>query len=213
MNTLLLFVAEPRPGRVKTRLSPPLSPFNAALLYHAMLRDSLTAFAALEDVQIRLCHGPESSPGFLEGPFAWEKFVGPNEGRRMGAAVKAAFERGAERVVVMHADQPTLPVDRIRQAFHALEDHSLALGPTDMGGIYLAGFNRSLPVFFKDIEWSGDLAFEQAERLASAQGLRYSVLSPWYRVEMPGDLDRLRSECATYGDRAPLTETTLRAIA
>ncbi len=34
---LIIFAKEPRPGQVKTRLSPPLSPEEAAQLYHSFI--------------------------------------------------------------------------------------------------------------------------------------------------------------------------------
>ncbi|WP_455351722.1 TIGR04282 family arsenosugar biosynthesis glycosyltransferase [Streptomyces sp. SYSU K217416] len=46
MTTLLVIAKEPVPGRVKTRLTPPYSPAEAALLAEAALADSLAAVAA-----------------------------------------------------------------------------------------------------------------------------------------------------------------------
>ena len=44
---LLVFAKVPEPGRVKTRLCPPLTPGQAAALYDAFLRDALDRYAAL----------------------------------------------------------------------------------------------------------------------------------------------------------------------
>lgn len=46
MSTLLVIAKEPRPGRVKTRLTPPFSPRQAAALAEAALVDTLLAVAA-----------------------------------------------------------------------------------------------------------------------------------------------------------------------
>ncbi|MCP3820033.1 DUF2064 domain-containing protein [Streptomyces sp. A3M-1-3] len=46
MTTLLVIAKEPVPGRVKTRLTPPYSPVEAARLAEAALADSLAAVAA-----------------------------------------------------------------------------------------------------------------------------------------------------------------------
>lgn len=40
-RALLIFAKQPVPGRVKTRLSPPLSPAEAAELYGCMLADTI----------------------------------------------------------------------------------------------------------------------------------------------------------------------------
>ncbi|MET7703126.1 DUF2064 domain-containing protein [Streptomyces sp. NPDC005485] len=46
MSTLLVIAKEPRPGRVKTRLTPPFTPEEAAALAEAALRDTLHAVLA-----------------------------------------------------------------------------------------------------------------------------------------------------------------------
>ena len=43
MSTLIVIAKEPVPGRVKTRLSPPFTPRQAASLAHAALLDTLEA--------------------------------------------------------------------------------------------------------------------------------------------------------------------------
>ncbi|MFJ8536001.1 DUF2064 domain-containing protein [Streptomyces sp. NPDC093591] len=45
MTTLLVIAKEPRPGRVKTRLTPPFTPEEAAVLAEAALADTLEAVA------------------------------------------------------------------------------------------------------------------------------------------------------------------------
>ncbi|WP_031486917.1 TIGR04282 family arsenosugar biosynthesis glycosyltransferase [Streptomyces bicolor] len=45
MTTLLVIAKEPRPGRVKTRLTPPFTPDEAAVLAEAALADTLDAVA------------------------------------------------------------------------------------------------------------------------------------------------------------------------
>ncbi|WP_329128600.1 DUF2064 domain-containing protein [Streptomyces sp. NBC_01476] len=46
MTTLLVIAKEPRPGRVKTRLTPPYTPVQAAALAEAALADTLATVAA-----------------------------------------------------------------------------------------------------------------------------------------------------------------------
>ncbi|CAM5579726.1 hypothetical protein SVIOM342S_07620 [Streptomyces violaceorubidus] len=45
-TTLLVIAKQPRPGRVKTRLTPPFTPAEAAALAEAALADTLGAVAA-----------------------------------------------------------------------------------------------------------------------------------------------------------------------
>ena len=52
MTTLLVIAKEPRPGRVKTRLTPPFTPREAAALAEAALVDTLRAVAATLDCPV-----------------------------------------------------------------------------------------------------------------------------------------------------------------
>lgn len=68
MNTLLVIAKEPRPGRVKTRLTPPFTPEEAAGLAEASLADTLHAVAATPATRRVLvldgAPGPWLPPGF-----------------------------------------------------------------------------------------------------------------------------------------------------
>ncbi|MEV0977783.1 DUF2064 domain-containing protein [Streptomyces sp. NPDC049915] len=68
MTTLLVIAKEPRPGRVKTRLTPPFTPHQAAALAEAALADTLAAVAAAPAARRLLVldgsPGPWLPPGF-----------------------------------------------------------------------------------------------------------------------------------------------------
>ncbi|GAB2471058.1 hypothetical protein GCM10027162_78090 [Streptomyces incanus] len=68
MTTLLVIAKEPRPGRVKTRLTPPFTPGQAAELAEAALADTLHAVAATPAARRVLvldgAPGPWLPPGF-----------------------------------------------------------------------------------------------------------------------------------------------------
>ncbi len=54
-NALLVVAKRPAPGRTKTRLTPPLSPEQAAALYECFLRDTLDLVRRLPGVSARDC--------------------------------------------------------------------------------------------------------------------------------------------------------------
>ena len=51
-SALVVFVKAPVPGKVKTRLSPPLKPEESAQLYTAFLKDSYSQYTQLKDVDL-----------------------------------------------------------------------------------------------------------------------------------------------------------------
>ncbi|MEU9245286.1 hypothetical protein AB0D77_38395, partial [Streptomyces sp. NPDC048385] len=66
MTTLLVIAKEPRPGRVKTRLTPPFTPREAAALAEAALADTLRTVAATPCPRTR-GHPGERTFDFLAG--------------------------------------------------------------------------------------------------------------------------------------------------
>ncbi|SCE32790.1 hypothetical protein GA0115246_114565, partial [Streptomyces sp. SolWspMP-sol7th] len=68
MTTLLVIAKEPRAGRVKTRLTPPFTPGQAAALAEASLTDTLRTVAATPATRRVLVldgtPGPWLPPGF-----------------------------------------------------------------------------------------------------------------------------------------------------
>lgn len=61
---LLVIAKEPRPGRVKTRLTPPFTPQEAAELAEAALADTLAAVAAAPAARRVLVLDGAPGPGY-----------------------------------------------------------------------------------------------------------------------------------------------------
>ncbi len=78
MTTLLVIAKEPVPGRVKTRLTPPFTPAEAAALAEAALADTLAvALATPADRHVLVLDGspargrPRGSRSALSAAAAW----------------------------------------------------------------------------------------------------------------------------------------------
>ena len=59
-NALLVVAKRPAPGHTKTRLTPPLSPEQAAALYECLLRDTLDLIRRVPDVQPAIAFLPDA---------------------------------------------------------------------------------------------------------------------------------------------------------
>ncbi|MEM6328004.1 MAG: TIGR04282 family arsenosugar biosynthesis glycosyltransferase [Bacteroidota bacterium] len=217
---LLVFAKVPRPGRVKTRLTPPLTPQWAARLYDAFLRDALDQYAA----QARHTPGdPEADPFGLGEPASVRVYlderppaglvpdaaevhlqVGTGLGERMAAAFATAFADGFERVVVVGTDHPTLPPVLLGEAFRQLrEPMTCVLSPSDDGGYVFLGLNDLAPGLF-DMEYSHTRVFRDTLEEAHLAQLSPVVLPGHYDVDDADDLRRLIAEWeggATVGAR------------
>jgi uncharacterized protein len=197
---VLLLTKRAVPGRVKTRLVGRLSPDDAARLHAAFL----------DDLHEALC-----ARGHRVVPF-WALDAGetvprhPPGGRRqvagdLGARLLAAFRAvagGARWAAAVGSDHPDLPVERVGQAFAALDAGAdLALGPARDGGCYLlaAAPERVVPDLFDGVEWSTPAVLAQTLERARRLGWRVALLEPHEDVDTPDDLDRLAARLAASG--------------
>lgn len=203
----------PEAGRVKTRLCPPLSPEEAARLAAAFLSDSLTV-AATPTLRARTALA-------LDGTMAQPPAVVPvtqQRGNSLGERIVHIFENGFcegfQAVCVIGSDAPHLPAAFLIEAFGRLERGAdVVLGPADDGGYYLTALSRPLPTLFEQIPWSGPDVLAATRARASAAGLSVSLLPPWYDVDTPSDLRRLREDLRRGVVHAPATEGALAALA
>ena len=110
MPALLVIAKEPVPGRVKTRLTPPCTPEQAAALARAALEDTLAAALAV-DREIRRVLVLDGEPGTW-APDGFELIAQRGEGlaERLAAAFEDAGEHG--RVRRAQADAPVAAVER-----------------------------------------------------------------------------------------------------
>ena len=197
---MLIMAKTPRPGTVKTRLCPPLTPGLAADLYRAFLRDTLATARALPGTAVGVVHLPSADDWSLRallppGVLLWTQEAGGLESGLSGAFA-SAFAVGYRRVVVISSDSPTLPVAVLEEAFAALDTHDVALGPTHDGGYYLIGLDRPRPRLFQEITWSTDVVYAQTLERAAESDLRVHATPPWHDVDTVADLAALTVDCA-----------------
>lgn len=198
---MVIFARHPS-GRVKTRLLPALTAEQALRLHWLCLYSTARLVVSLPKSIARWLYLTPPKPGrrvFLHLP--WGLRTRRQRGRTLGTRLRRAFEElvagGYQRLVFIGSDSPTLPGSRLRQALAALGHAQAVLGPARDGGCYLIGLRGDTPrggEVFRGIAWGTRRAFRQTlERLRRA-GQRTVVLSPWYDVDVPADLRRLRRD-------------------
>ena len=208
-NVLIVFVKEPRPGIVKTRLVPALDPESAAELYRALAEEEIRQTAPRSREYTRLFfYAPPSSPEAMSSWLPGETLVaqqGDDLGARMSAAFEEAFRRGARRAAIIGTDVPWLTRSRVGEALAALDDHDVVLGPTADGGYYLLALDRPRPGLFRGIAWSTPSVLASTVARTAALGLRVRMLG-----ELP-DIDTIEDLRAHWPRLRPLLEG--RAVA
>ena len=222
---LLVFAKVPQPGRVKTRLCPPLTPGQAADLYDAFLRDALDRYAALaapasesagmavEGVAVRLhLDGAARVPDWVPDGVEVLPQRGADLGERMMRAFVQAFAAGHDRAVVIGTDHPTLPDAFLGLAFDALDDPLTAvLGPSDDGGYYLLGLNDVAPDLF-DMDYSHPDVFADTLDRVMELDMTPVVLPGHYDVDDGPALARLAAEWRAGAHVGVRTALMLRSL-
>jgi rSAM/selenodomain-associated transferase 1 len=207
---LALFAKQPLPGFVKTRLCPPLEPAQAAQLYTAMLLDILEQHAAEPGVERVLWYTPaEGRPWFERNcPAGYQLRVqrGAALAERMRELFRAHAAEGHRRIVLRGTDSPTLPPQRVTEAFAALARVDLVLCPDRDGGYNLIGLREPQDALF-ELQMSTGSVLEGTLARAREKGLRVQLLEPHHDVDTAADLALLESEMM--GARAPRTAAWL----
>ncbi len=191
---LIVFTRYPEPGQTKTRLIPALGPEGAAELHGLMTgRVLLRArqFAANARVSLEVRHDGGTAgdmAAWLGADLAFRSQGDGDVGRRMARALKAALDDGAGAAVLVGTDCPDISPRIIEDAFRALADHDLVLGPAEDGGYYLIGVTRDAPGLFEDMTWSTDRVLRDTLDRADRLGLKTALVDRLTDVDRPGDL-------------------------
>ena len=198
---LAVMARAPGPGKVKTRLCPPLDPRQAAEFYECVLRDMLRDLTPLERWDTWVAYAERSRDYFLQVANAGVSLL-PQRGASLGVRMHAVFtdlcHAGYRQVVLVGSDIPNLKSASIRRACDVLERDlaDVVLGPADDGGYYLIGLKRPEERLFTDIAWSTASVLEHTLAKARQLELRVRTVAGAYDVDVAEDLARLSRDLA-----------------
>ncbi len=191
---LIIFTRYPIPGKTKTRLIPALGPAGAARLQeimtgHAVLQGRCCAAANGADIEVRFEGGnARKLQTWLGAGVRYAPQGAGHLGQRMARAFADAFSAGAQRVVLIGSDCPEMTAGYLAEAFAALVDHDLVIGPANDGGYTLIGLHSFVPALFDFMSWGTDTVFRNTWEAACRVGMRALKLKSLSDVDHPGDL-------------------------
>lgn len=202
-EAVVLMAKAPVPGQVKTRLSPPLAPAEAARLYACMLGDAAEEISSVSRIARYLFLDPPIAANAMrEAPFSsLERFPqrGKDLGEKMWDAAATAFRHGAMRVVIVGGDCPALAAERLRRAFRELREGAEAVfGPSADGGYYLVGLACADERLFRKFTWSAPTVLLDSVARCRALSIPFSFLPPERDVDTGEDLLALREWARTH---------------
>lgn len=160
-DALIIFVKNPVPGKVKTRLAATMGNDEAMRIYMALLNRVRQVTTPIYVAKYLFYSD------FIESNDAWSPIhfikkiqYNGDLGERMSMAFKEVLQQH-ERAVIVGSDVPGITPAIIAEAFESLSRHDFTIGGTDDGGYYLLGMRALEPAVFEGIEWSTSSVFSQ----------------------------------------------------
>jgi len=180
---LLVIAKEPVPGRVKTRLTPPFTPDQAAALASAALSDTLAAATAARRAARRVIvldgtPGPWLPPGFE---------VIPQRGDGLEERLSAAFEDIGDPAFLVGMDTPQVTPTLLDRGLSAVEHGGTAFGAALDGGWWCIGLQPGTHSVFDGVPMSQDNTGAVQLARMRMMGMRPAILRPLLDVDTYDD--------------------------
>lgn len=185
MTVLLVLAKAPVPGRVKTRLCPPLDPDRAAAVAAAALLDTLDAVRAVPGVVPVLAHAG-SLDRAVRGTEIRAALAGwtllPQRGQGLGDRLAAAHADAAAAfpgrpVLQLGMDTPQAGADLLGAAVAALAGTDAVLGPAPDGGWWALGLrDPAAAAVLRAVPMSTSATGRSTRAALADRGLRVDAL-------------------------------------
>jgi len=154
---LIIFTRNPELGKVKTRLAATVGNKIALDIYKFLLEHTRQISMEL-DVSRHLYYSEE-----IHTEDAWDNSLfnkrlqqGDDLGDRMKYAFQTGLKEGYEKVIIIGSDIYELDTTDLEDAFSALNQNEVVIGPAADGGYYLLGMRTLIPELFENKEWGSD---------------------------------------------------------
>ena len=206
---LLVIAKAPVPGRVKTRLTPPCTPEQAARIAAAAIADTLAAVAAVEREARRIVV-LDGEPG----PWIPDGFdVIAQRGDGLAERLAAAFADAGGPAFLIGMDTPQVTPALLAAGLDAVRDRDAAFGAALDGGYWGIGLREPDVRVFEDVPMSEDnTGVVQRARLAIL-GLQTATLPPLRDIDTIEDARAVAREAPDGRLAAALAEIEPEVLA
>jgi len=209
MPALLVIAKEPLPGRVKTRLTPPCTPAQAASLARAAIEDTLAAALAVRrDARRVLVLDGEPGDWIPDG---FEVIAQRGDG--LAERLAAAFEDAGAPAFLVGMDTPQVTPELLEAGLDAVLDGDAVFAAALDGGYWGIGLREADARAFDGVPMSEDnTGAVQRARLAIL-GLRTAILPPLRDIDTIEDARAVAREAPDGRFAAALAEVEPEALA
>ncbi|MBO0933413.1 TIGR04282 family arsenosugar biosynthesis glycosyltransferase [Fibrella aquatilis] len=168
-HRLVIFVKNPIPGTVKTRIAKTVGAEKAARVYRHLVQytQQITRYSPWEKI---VYYADFVNPNDGWSGYQKAQQADGNLGQRMQQAFQDQFSTKAERVVLIGSDCLAITETHLTQAFAALDTADVVIGPATDGGYYLLGMKELHNNLFANMPWSQpDLLLETTKAITNSK--------------------------------------------
>jgi len=192
-NALIVFVKNPVPGKVKTRLAATIGDKQAFDIYVQLLTHTLKV-ASEANADLKIYYSD-----FIPENDAWSSLNahrsvqrGIDLGESMDNAITDTLKT-YKRVVLIGSDCSELTTEIIDSAFDSLIQVHTFIGPAVDGGYYLVGTTQPVSSIFKNVEWSTSIVLHQTLARLLDHGHNFGLGVTLRDVDDERDLETFQS--------------------
>ncbi|OUR82800.1 hypothetical protein A9Q82_04875 [Cycloclasticus sp. 46_120_T64] len=190
---LQMFTKAPQAGLVKTRLIADIGEQAACDVYLELLQKTLRLVAD-HAADTELYCAPDDQHEFFQRCIArYGLRLCSQQGAELGERMLCALQQGLtthQKVVLVGADCPLLSEQYLDQAFAALDQVDVVLGPAEDGGFVLIACKKSHRKMFAEVRWGESSVLERTLLALDHAGLSHCLLDTLWDVDRIEDLHR-----------------------
>ena len=187
-TAIIVFLRNPEPGKVKTRLAAEIGDHQAYLIYKRLLEITRSVLDQVDADKWLFYSEFIGDDDWSKDRYHKEIQKGNDLGERMANAFLKVLQNGYKRVLIIGSDCPGLQVADIEEAIRGLEEKDLVFGPALDGGYYLLGMKDLYMSMFQEIPWSESDVLKISMKKAEESGLTYSCIETRRDIDYLADL-------------------------
>ena len=188
---LLIFLRNPVPGSVKTRLAASVGDAKALEIYNKLIEHTVEASRQVDtDIQLWYSSFVDQKDRFDGKRFRKRLQQGGDLGARMWVAFQEGFTEGYAKVAVIGSDCPDISPEILESAFSRLDENEVVLGPSEDGGYYLIGMSSRFPFLFQEMMWSTPDVLPETIRRLEERSISYGLLPELNDIDTVEDLEQ-----------------------
>jgi hypothetical protein len=191
---LQIFIKNAELGNAKTRLAATIGKENALKVYHQLLDYTHNVSKACKAKKtVWYSKKVELEDRWEKDYFEKRVQVGNDLGERMDFAFHLSLPAEEESAsILIGSDCAELTTQHLENAFEALKEVDVVLGPAEDGGYYLIGMTKPRPELFEGMKWSTSEVLKETLKRANASQLRVHLLETLRDVDTEEDWNQVK---------------------